>query len=443
MSLILMYLAKAALCSGLLFAYYCLVLRNQRQHRWNRAYLLGLTAVSLLLPLISIPLPGSTTGPAAILQYTASAFTVNGNAGGHTAGSWHWSFFAYAAVAAALLARFGYAVWQLRNLIRGGRRQAGQHYQLILHPAVSSPFSFFRFIFWNPDAEQQSAESRHILQHEQTHVRKGHSWDTLFMELVTALCWANPIFHFVKRELQVVHEFEADEVPAGNGQTKAYTENLLRQVLCAPSANLLIHHFSQPPVKRRIMMLTRKNNTRFAAVRKLMTLPLAAGLIFAISCTQNKQDVKVPEAAPSYPQKEKEIEYVEQPKYELFTQVEEPPVFPGGDAALNKYLGNNINYPKAAMEGSVQGTVIVQFTIRRDGTIKDVTTVGKKIGSGLEEESIRVVKGMPKWKPGVQNKRQVDVRFNLPIRYTLQDEDNSTSFWPGQSPFMPGQKTTC
>ncbi|MGE7774437.1 M56 family metallopeptidase [Chitinophaga sp. NPDC101104] len=441
MSMILLYLAKAALCSGLLFAYYCLALRNQRQHRWNRAYLLGLTAVSLLLPLISIPLPGNSTGSAGILQYTASAFTVNGNAGSHTTSSWHWTYFAYAAVAAALLARFGYAVWQLHRLIRGGRRQDGQHYQLILHPAVSSPFSFFRFIFWNPGAEQQSAESRHILQHEQTHVRKGHSWDTLFMELVTALCWPNPVFHFVKRELQVVHEFEADEVPAGNGQTKAYAENLLRQVLCAPSANLLIHHFSQPPVKRRIMMLTRKNDTRYAAVRKLMALPLAAGLIFAVSCTQHKEDVVA--AKPEEKAQTPVDRTLQKPTNEIFTVVENPPVFPGGDEALNKYLSSQIKYPDEAAEKGVEGTIFVKFIVREDGSITDVTTVGNKKGAGLEEESIRVVKGMPKWNPGVQNGRKVDVEFNLPIRYTLVDDDKSTSFWPGQSPFMPGQKTKC
>ncbi len=86
-----------------------------------------------------------------------------------------------------------------------------------------------------------------MLQHEQMHVRRGHSWDTLFMELVTALCWANPFFHFVKKELSVVHEFEADEVPAGNGQTAAYAENLLRQALHALPPNCSFITFLNHP----------------------------------------------------------------------------------------------------------------------------------------------------------------------------------------------------
>ncbi len=188
------------------------------------------------------------------------------------------------------------------------------------------------------------------------------------------------------------------------------------------------------------MMLTRHSNTRYAAVRKLMALPLAAGLIFAVSCTQREADLTQKDVELTAAEKE----YVNSPNRELFTSVEHPPMFPGGDEALNKYLSENIKYPHDATENNVQGTIFVQFVIRYDGTITDVKTVNKKIGSGLEEESIRVVEKMPKWKPGVQNDRRVDVQFMLPIRYTLQDgHDDRTSFWPGQAPFIPGQQTDC
>ncbi|WP_341837659.1 M56 family metallopeptidase [Chitinophaga pollutisoli] len=417
MSPILMYLLKAALYSGLLFAYYCVALRNQRQHRWNRAYLLTLTAASLQLPLVRIPLPGDAAASSAILRYTAAAFEVNGGGASGNAGSWQWAWIAYALVAATLLSRFGYAIWQLRNLIRGGRRQVSSTYQLILHPSVSSPFSFFRYIFWNPGTETLSAEGRHMLQHEQAHIRKGHSWDTLFMETVTALCWINPFFHLVKKELSIVHEFEADEVPAGNGQTAAYAENLLRQALHAPSAQLLIHHFSQPPVKRRIMMLTRHSKTRHAAIRKLMALPLAAGILFATSCTQ--QDPAAPVAETPSPAPEA-VQSAPTASNEIFTLVEQPPSFIGGDEALNVYLGDNIRYPKEAIDKDTKGTIFVQFVVRADGSISDVKTVGKVIGSGLEQESIRVVKNMPKWKAGKQNGKFVNVQFVLPIRFVLE-----------------------
>ena len=108
-------------------------------------------------------------------------------------------------------------------------------------------------------------------------------------------------------------------------------------------------------------------------------------------------------------------------KEEIFTFVEQPPTFPGGEEALAKYLGKNIRYPRVAQENGISGTVFVQFVVDSEGNIKDVKTVGAKKGGGLEEEAIRVVKTMPKWKAGRQNGRQVSVQFNLPIRFTLQE----------------------
>jgi protein TonB len=108
-------------------------------------------------------------------------------------------------------------------------------------------------------------------------------------------------------------------------------------------------------------------------------------------------------------------------KEEIFTFVEQPPSFPGGEEALNKYLSKNIRYPRVAQENGISGTVFVQFVVDSEGNIKDVKTVGAAKGGGLEEEAVRVVKTMPKWKPGKQNGRQVSVQFNLPIRFTLQE----------------------
>lgn len=108
-------------------------------------------------------------------------------------------------------------------------------------------------------------------------------------------------------------------------------------------------------------------------------------------------------------------------KEEIFTFVEQPPTFPGGEDALNKYLSKNIRYPHVAQENGIQGTVFVQFIVDSEGNIKDVKTVGATKGGGLEEEAVRVVKTMPKWKAGRQNGRQVSVQFNLPIRFTLAE----------------------
>ncbi len=104
----------------------------------------------------------------------------------------------------------------------------------------------------------------------------------------------------------------------------------------------------------------------------------------------------------------------------VFQFVEQMPSFPGGQEALMKYLSDHIRYPAIARENGIQGTVVVQFVVNTDGTIVNVKTVGQKKGGGLEEEAVRVVKGMPKWTPGKQNGRSVRVQFSLPIRFKLQ-----------------------
>jgi protein TonB len=112
-----------------------------------------------------------------------------------------------------------------------------------------------------------------------------------------------------------------------------------------------------------------------------------------------------------------EEEVVEEP--EIFQVVEDPPEFPGGEEELFKYLGKSIQYPPMAKDAGVSGVVYVTFVVNEDGSISDVEVL-RGIGAGCDKEAIRVVKNMPKWKPGKQRGKSVKVQFNLPIRFTLR-----------------------
>ena len=119
-----------------------------------------------------------------------------------------------------------------------------------------------------------------------------------------------------------------------------------------------------------------------------------------------------------------EIEFIEEAKEEvveeqIFTIVEEMPSFPGGEAAMMKYLANSIKYPAIAKDANIQGTVYVTFVVNEKGEVKDVKVL-RSIGGGTDEEAIRVVQNMPKWKPGKQRGKPVKVQYNLPIRFTLR-----------------------
>ncbi|MGV3557732.1 TonB family protein [Larkinella arboricola] len=100
----------------------------------------------------------------------------------------------------------------------------------------------------------------------------------------------------------------------------------------------------------------------------------------------------------------------------IFTMVEQNPEFPGGMKALGEFLSNNIKYPAAAARAGVSGRVFLSLVINTDGSIQDVTIL-KGIGFGADEEAIRVVKSMPRWKPGIQDGKPVRVKYNLPINF--------------------------
>lgn len=102
-----------------------------------------------------------------------------------------------------------------------------------------------------------------------------------------------------------------------------------------------------------------------------------------------------------------------------YTYVEQMPEFPGGEGEMMKYLGKNIRYPAAAQRAGVEGLVVLSFVVSRTGEISEIEVV-KNLGSGTDEEAMRVVKTMPKWSPGKQNGRTVPVRYTLPVRFAIK-----------------------
>lgn len=129
--------------------------------------------------------------------------------------------------------------------------------------------------------------------------------------------------------------------------------------------------------------------------------------------TEDDKDVEVVIQAP--------VEVVEEEEEEdvVFVIVEDMPEYPGGNQALMKYLGESIKYPIIAQENGIQGRVICQFVVNKDGSIVDVEVV-RSVDPSLDKEAVRVVKAMPKWKPGQQRGKPVRVKYTLPVVFRLQ-----------------------
>lgn len=119
---------------------------------------------------------------------------------------------------------------------------------------------------------------------------------------------------------------------------------------------------------------------------------------------------------PPPPPKPKQEEVTE----EIFVVVEDQPLFPGGNAAMMKFLSDNIKYPVIAQENNIQGRVICNFVVEKDGSITDVQVV-RGVDPSLDREAVRVIQQMPRWKPGKQRGQAVRVRFTLPVVFRLQN----------------------
>ena len=130
--------------------------------------------------------------------------------------------------------------------------------------------------------------------------------------------------------------------------------------------------------------------------------------------TEDDKETEVVIAAPVEAPVEEEEEEV------VFVVVESMPEFPGGQQALFKYLAENVKYPVIAQENGIQGRVICQFLVNKDGKIVDVEVVRSGGDPSLDKEAVRVIKSMPNWKAGKQRGKAVRVKYTLPVNFKLQ-----------------------
>ena len=285
----------------------------------------------------------------------------------------------------------------------------------------SGPFSFFGWIFMNPAAVKED-EISEILTHEMAHVKQHHSVDVLLAEMVSICCWMNPFAWLLKREVRLNLEFLADrKVMEAGFATKSYQYHLLG--LAYNHKYGLSNNFNFSHLKQRIIMMNKKKSNAAGHIKyALFVLPAFALLVAGnISCSQDAsqtEDAKEEVVAPVSPEA-KEAPADSTAKEEVFMVAEQMPEFPGGMKELLKFLQDNLKYPENAMKNNVQGRVIVQFVVEKDGTLTEFK-VARSVDPDLDAEALRVLQTMPKWKPGMQRGKIVRVKFTVPVSFKLQ-----------------------
>lgn len=332
-----------------------------------------------------------------------------------------WIGYLYLAGVVVLLVRLVVQAFSLyRLIVRMPEKEInGVRVKCLNDP--SGPFSFFGWIFMNP-ATVKEDELDEILTHEMAHVKQHHSVDVLLAEIVSICCWMNPFAWLLKREVRLNLEFLADrKVMEAGFATKSYQYHLLG--LAYNHKYGLSNNFNFSHLKQRIIMMNKKKSNAAGHIKyALFVLPAFALLVAGnISCSQDAsqtEDAKEEVVAPVSPEA-KEAPADSTAKEEVFMVVEQMPEYPGGMKEMLKFLQENVKYPENAMKNNVQGRVIVQFVIEKDGTPTEFK-VACSVDPDLDAEALRVLQTMPKWKPGMQRGEVVRVKFTVPVSFKLQ-----------------------
>ena len=551
MGAFLFYLLKSGCCLVVFYIFFKLLMSRSTFFRFNRITLLVGLLGCTLLPLIELTTTEETflhTPLYAIHEILQSTESVILNPEqmedpilisekNPEINSLNWIpvtlAFIYGVGALVTLIWLSLSTCRLIQLIRTSEKKQFGNYVLVIPQQPTASFSWGKYIVIS--AADYSQQSEEILLHETMHLRNHHTLDLLFMQIFLLIHWFNPVVWLLKRELQEIHEFEADNGVINTGIDATKYQLLLVKKAVGTRLYSMANGFNHSKLKKRITMMLKKKSNPWARLKYLYVLPLAAIAVAAfarpeisseldeisaikvndLTAIMKTEEVKSPEKHPakeikvqgqvlekstnapvvgasviikgttsgtitdldgnfviSMPvgatlsvsyinMKTKELTITEKligkikslkvylegeittktqevvvvgygggeeasDEVPVFQVVEEMPEFPGGMGECLKFLGKNIKYPVEAQKAGVQGKVIVQFVVEKDGNIANPKVV-RSIDPDLDGEAIRVISIMPKWKPGMQKGQPVRVKYTVPVTFRLDGKDTKSN----------------
>jgi TonB family protein len=497
------YIIEAGLSLGVFTFIYWFILRRETRFKATRFYLIFALLFSTLLPFLAIQIKTDAT----LQQETTAIITAQTNmleavtiyaSGmpgkiGQALLSFDYSLLIYilGAFAAFFVIVAGFI--QLFRMLSGNRVFHLKKAKLIVSSKEISPYSFFNYIFISDKLTKQD-HWKSMVQHELEHVRQGHTFDVLFVDIMMIFQWFNPFYWIIRRMVRENHEFLADTGVLQKGQISVpnYKQLLLSQAI-GGSPVITSNFFSVKTIKKRFKMITNNKNKKYAILRYTSGVVLALALTMMFACEKNEiansdiqdnvlyrgnvmteselsemqieyikvSDIDRLEALKLYPELKEEliadtysivfdkndrsqIEMMSKlelseisvsaknngvaksksgPTFEdcdeqVFVIVENMPEYPGGKKVLREYLAKKIKYPQDAIDKGIEGMVYVTFVVGSDGSVKS-PEIARGVDPLLDEEALRVVNSLPKWKPGQQRGQNVAVAYTVPIGFEL------------------------
>ncbi len=464
------FILESGISLSLLATIYVVFLRKETFFRLNRIFLLGSLLFSVILPFLkfkvyepqSVMLSEVTVTPYRNLLETVTIygqdFTVTVEQSILSATLLIWI---YLAGLTFFIGRLLFRVTQIIFVIRKNEVLKSDGLKLVFLEKECSPFSFLNYVFVSRSLQNSEGYDR-MMAHEMEHIRQGHSFDVLILELLTAFQWFNPFMWMLRRAIRENHEFLADQAVLISGVNRGYYKKLLLNQI-AGGQLVLTNNFNYSLIKNRIKMISKIKSSKIANVKIILGVLTAVVLIIVFACeqkeisevpvTQGVDELKVtflddklkiagePEDLDRIKnlmagsrefsletdsegnlllvKKEAVIPKMLDSEEQIFFIVEDMPEFPGGEMELRKFIANNIEYPKVAQENGIQGRVYVTFVVDKNGEVSNAR-IARGVDPSLDQEALRVVNSLPKWIPGKQRGQAVNVSYTVPINFALQ-----------------------
>ena len=476
MNELLLYTIKSAFVLGILYVPYTLLLRKEDFFRFNRLTLLGILVLSIGLPLCNIPALSADNQPvvhAAQLQMIEIGIPIMQMAD-ETDGPSHTSSPTWFQVA-SLIFLLGMMTVLCLRLIQMGKMgseiRKGSLWHSVedgvdihCHAGAVAPYSWLHHIVIS--LEDYEKNGHEIILHEKGHIHNLHSFDILLLTLVEMLQWWNPLVYMLGMSLRDVHEYEADDYVLHQGVSLRDYQNLLIRKAVGASSYTFANNFNHSLTKKRITMMCKKKSNPWMRSKALYAVPMVAIALSAFATpafvnpiekdmesggTSSLTEGKVTNNFPigqTDQQKKKGTAKMKGDK--VLDTCDKLPEFEGGQEQLMKLLQANVRYSETAQSMGVQGRIVVEFIVEKDGSVSDVKVCKKditpslegatviaygedkpkpteeelqelrKATKALEEETIRVARlTSGKWTPGEQDGQKVRVKFSLPLTFRL------------------------
>ncbi|WP_068943613.1 M56 family metallopeptidase [Chryseobacterium timonianum] len=290
METLLLYFGKVILCSGVMFLYYQLSLKDKTFHHYNRFYLLSAILISLLLPLVKIEdFTIEVSNELYVLLGKIQNFNTQKNVSN---GNLYFSiiFSALGLVSLYFLGKLIYGIFKIQQFKGQFQKESFDGINFYRTNLTEAPFSYFKNLFWKNTITLDSEIGRQILKHEMVHIEQKHSFDKILIEVVTAVFWFNPFFHIIKKEISLIHEYLADKKAVKHSDTKAFAQMLLASHFSGtqlPAAS----PFLSSNLKKRLKML-QKPKTKFGYARRILALPVLFTVAFAYLVNAKNREIE-------------------------------------------------------------------------------------------------------------------------------------------------------